>query len=186
MFSIPVSPLPPSFLDTYSLSTSSLWCNALCMLISFLVLWFIWLSSSLVHFKNCPEYLTGGTAQVIVPLIWFLLPSFVSSTFMGLLGYSFLIFSFISTCLMVSDSNIHMYLKVFYFSSVLIFPGFGHSIPSVRCRLPLFTTSLAHFSMPNSIPMSWQHILTACIWVSNSFSSLKTLLLITQSFSHQR
>ena len=32
------SRLPPSFLDTYSLSTSSLGCNALCMVIIFLVL----------------------------------------------------------------------------------------------------------------------------------------------------
>ena len=35
------NPLPPSFLDTYSLSTSSLWSNALCMVITFLVLWSI-------------------------------------------------------------------------------------------------------------------------------------------------
>ena len=41
------SPLPPSFLDTYNLSTSYLGCNALCMVISFLVLWSICLSSSL-------------------------------------------------------------------------------------------------------------------------------------------
>ena len=32
------SPLPPSFLETYSLSTSSLGCKALCIVISFLVL----------------------------------------------------------------------------------------------------------------------------------------------------
>ena len=36
-----VSPFPPSFLASYSLSTSSLGCNALCMVISFLVLWYI-------------------------------------------------------------------------------------------------------------------------------------------------
>ena len=33
-----VSPRPPSFQDTYSLSTSSLGCNALCIVISFLFL----------------------------------------------------------------------------------------------------------------------------------------------------
>ena len=38
LFSILARPLPPIFLDTYSLSTSSLGCNALCMVISFLVL----------------------------------------------------------------------------------------------------------------------------------------------------
>ena len=52
------SPLPPSFLGTYSLSTSSLGCNALCIVISFLVLWSICLSSSLVHLRKGPEYLT--------------------------------------------------------------------------------------------------------------------------------
>ena len=63
------SPLPPCFLDTYSLSTSSLGCNALCMVISFRVLWSICLSSSRVHFRKGPEYLTSGTAQVFIPLI---------------------------------------------------------------------------------------------------------------------
>ena len=54
------------FFYTYSLSTSSLGCNTLCMLISFLVLWSICLSSSLVHFKKGPEYLTKYTAQVFI------------------------------------------------------------------------------------------------------------------------
>ena len=35
------SSIPPSFLDTYSLSTLSHGCNTLCMVISFLVLWSI-------------------------------------------------------------------------------------------------------------------------------------------------
>ena len=35
------SPLPPSFLGTYNLSTSSLGCNEWCMVFSFLVLWSI-------------------------------------------------------------------------------------------------------------------------------------------------
>ena len=62
---------------TYSLSTSSLGCNALWMVIQvFFVLWFICLSSSLVHFKNGPEYLTRRTAQISIPLIWFLPYSF--------------------------------------------------------------------------------------------------------------
>ena len=78
-----------SFLDTYSLSTSSLGCNALCKIISFLVLWSICLSSSLVHLRKGPEYLTRGTAQVLIPLIRFLLLSFVSSSFLVLLRYSF-------------------------------------------------------------------------------------------------
>ena len=83
------SPLPPSFLGTYSLSTSSLGCNALCMVISFLVLWSICLSSSLVHLRKGPEYVTRGTAQVFIPLIRLLLLSFVSSSFLVLLRYYF-------------------------------------------------------------------------------------------------
>ena len=42
------SPLLPSFLDAYGRSTSSLGCNALCRVISFLVLWSIFFYSSLV------------------------------------------------------------------------------------------------------------------------------------------
>ena len=93
------------FLDTYSLSMSSLGCNALCIVISFLVLW-----SSRVHLRKCPEYLTRGTAQVFIPLMRFLLLSFVSSSFLVLPRYSFWIFSFISACLMVSASKMAKYL----------------------------------------------------------------------------
>ena len=66
--SILVSPLPPSLLDTYSLSTSSLGCNALYMVISFLALWSICFSSSLVHCKNGPEYLAREKPRYL--LLW--------------------------------------------------------------------------------------------------------------------
>ena len=138
-------PLPPSFLDTYSLSTLSLGCSALCMVISFLVLWSICLSSSRVHLRKAPEYLSSGTAQVFIPLMRFLLGSFVWSSFRVLLRYSFRIMSFICTCLMVSASKITKYLEVSFSSSVLILSWFGSSIPSVTCRFPLFMTSMAHF-----------------------------------------
>ena len=85
------SPFPPHFLDRYGLSMSYLGCHILCMVISFLVLWPIYLSS-LVHFKNGFEYLTRDTAQVSISLIRFLLHSFISSSFLVLLRYSFLIF----------------------------------------------------------------------------------------------
>ena len=67
-----VSHFPPTLLDTYCLSTSPQGCNALCMVVSFLVLWSICLSS-LVHFKNGPEYLTRGTVRLFIPLTKFLL-----------------------------------------------------------------------------------------------------------------
>ena len=104
--SILVSLLSSSFCNTYSLSTLSLECKVLCVVISFLNLWPICLSSSLVHFKNDPEYLMKGTTLVFIPLISFLLYSFVLSSFLVLLRYSFFIFSFISACLIVSASNI--------------------------------------------------------------------------------
>ena len=69
----------PFFLDTYSLSTLSLRC--LMRVIRFLVLWSICLSSSLVHFRKGPEYLTRGTAQIFIPLIRFRQESFVLSSF---------------------------------------------------------------------------------------------------------
>ena len=40
------------------------------------------------------------------------------------------------------------------------------------CRFPLLIINLENFSMPNSIPMLWLYILTACIRISNSFSFL--------------
>ena len=99
------SPIPPTSLDTYSLWTSCLGCNALRMVISFIVLWSICLSSSVVHFKNGPEYLTKDTALVFIALIRFLQHSFVLNRYLAFLIYFFLNFSFISTCLMVSASK---------------------------------------------------------------------------------
>ena len=112
LLSMLASPFSRSFLDTYNLSTLSLRCNALCMVISLLVLWSICLSSSLVHFKNGPEYLTRSSAKVFISLIRFLLYILISSIFLALLRYPFLIFSCISTCLMGSVSNIPKYLYV--------------------------------------------------------------------------
>ena len=71
------SSLPP-FFDTYSLSTSSYRCKALCIVINFLVLWSICLSSLFVYFKNDFEYLKRCTARLFIPLMRFLLQSMVS------------------------------------------------------------------------------------------------------------
>ena len=155
---------PSSFLDTYSLSTSSLRC-VLCMVISFLLL-----CSSLVHFRKGSEYLTRGATLVLIPLIRFLQESFVLRSFLVLLPYSFWILSFISTCLIESASNMPKYLEVWFSPCVLILSWFGSSIPSVRCRLQFFITNMVHFSMPYSYPMSWLYILFTCIRVSSSFS----------------
>ena len=81
-----------SFFPWHIESMSSLGCKALCIVICFLVLWFIYWSSSLVHFKNGPEYLTKDTVQVFIPLMKFLPRSLVSETFLDLLRYLFLFF----------------------------------------------------------------------------------------------
>ena len=67
-------------------------CKDLCIVINFVVLWSICLSFSIVHFKNGPEYLTRESAQMIIPLMKFLLQSLVSRSFLVLLRYSFPIF----------------------------------------------------------------------------------------------
>ena len=79
------------------------------------------MNSSLVHFKNDLEYLTRGAAQVLIPLMRFLLQILVSKSFLLFLTFFFLIFSFASVYLMVSasifpnTSNYNYYLLVFQF-----------------------------------------------------------------------
>ena len=171
------SPLPPSFFDTYSLSTFSLGCNALWVVVSFHVLWSICLSSSHVHFKKGPEYLKRDTAQVFI-LIKSQLDGFFSCNFLVPLRYAF-----IFTCLMVLASQMSKYLYVSFSSSVLILSWFGSFIPSVICRVLLFITSMAHFSMPSSIPMCWLYILTECIKVFCSFSFFANSLMPSLNIS---
>ena len=84
------NPLPLSFFDICSLSVSSLGCKAWCIVINFFVPWSLCWSSSLVHFKSDPEYLTRETVMLFIPLMRFLLCSLVSSSFLVLRGYSFL------------------------------------------------------------------------------------------------
>ena len=98
---------------------SSLGWKALWIVMNFLVL--CW-SSLKFHFKNSPECLTKGTAQIFISLMRLLLFSLVSSSFLFLLKYSFFVvvffffffffffFLFISACLIVSASNITKYL----------------------------------------------------------------------------
>ena len=124
---------------------------------------------------NGPEYLTSRTAQVFIPLIKFLQCSLVSSSFLVFPRYSFLN-AFIH--LYLFDGVRFQYFQVlisFFSLNVLIFSWFSSSIPSVFCRFPLII--IAHFSMPNFFPMSWQYILIACIRVSNSFSFLTNSLM---------
>ena len=114
-----VSPLPPSVLDTCSLSLSHLGCKALCIVISFLVLLSVCLSSSLIYFKNCPEYPISGTAQLFIPLMRFLLQSLVSRCFLVLLKYFFLFF-FLSS-LLVGRCSLPIFPSTCDFLSLRVF-----------------------------------------------------------------
>ena len=165
------SPLFPSFLDIYRLSTSSLWCMTLCIVISFLIPWSICLSS-LVHFKNGPEYLTREIAQVFIPFIRFLLYSLVSSSFLVPLKF-FLTSSLVWWCLFPIFPSI---VYVSFSLSVLIFSWLGSSILSVIRRFPLFIISMVHFlcQIPSLCP---DYILTAYIRASNSFPFLANSLM---------
>ena len=64
-------PFLPSFLDTYSLTMSSRPCVLSSAFFFFFYLWSIYLTFSLVHFKNDLEYLTRGTGQEFIPLVRF-------------------------------------------------------------------------------------------------------------------
>ena len=154
-----LSSLLPPFLGTYSLTTSSLECKALCMVICFHIFCFICLNSPRIHFKYGLEFATLGTALVFIPFIKFLLFSLFSNSFLVLLRYASLIFTFISTCLIMSASNYPMHLYVSFSPCDLIFSWFGSSISSVFYRFQFFITSIAYFSIPNSVFMSWLFII---------------------------
>ena len=122
-----------------TLSISSLRCKTLCIIINFLVLWSIYLSSFLVYFL-C-QVLSGGrqrqiypslsiltmilniilrrTALVFVLLMRFLLQSLISTSFLVLLSYSFLTFSFTSVwwCALLIFPNICNYFLILLFAS---------------------------------------------------------------------
>ena len=142
--------------------------KAWCTIIRFLVRLSISRCFPFVYYKNVPKYLTGReTAKVFIYLTRFLLNSLVSSSFLVLLRYFLSIFSFISSCLMVSASNISKYFiffQTFRIFLIWLFYSFRH--------LPLFILSMTHFSMPNSIPIFWLYILTASIKVSKTCSCL--------------
>ena len=143
---------------------------------SFLVLWSICLSFSVVDFKNGPEYLTRGGSRGIYPfyqvpaIVWF----WVAFSFSWEILSKFLLSS---PHFMVSAFNIPKYFLHFLFSEGSYFSWFGCSIPSVKYHFPLFIIIMEHFSRPHSILQSLLYILTACIWVSYSFSFLTNSLM---------
>ena len=138
---------------------------------SYLVIWSICWSSSLVHFKNSPKYLSRGTTQVLIPLIRFLLCSLVLSSILILMSYSF--FFFFLSPQHVWWLPLPVFLSICNFPFLWAFWFFLNRVVllfSIIYCFPLFLTSMAHFSMLNSIPDFWLCILTACIRVFDSFN----------------
>ena len=145
-----VSLLPPSFLDAHNLSTSSLGCTALWIFlfsdpfIGVLVLSTLRMVLSILRGRQ-PRYLSFWWDFCYIVWFWAVL-SFSWSIL-------FFFFSFISAYLMVSASNIPKYLLVSISQSVLIFLDL---VVLFLLSWVIFISS--HFSMPNSIPISWLYI----------------------------
>ena len=106
------SPLPPSFLDSYNLSITSFGCKALCIFIRFLVLCYIWWSSSLILFKNDTGYLTSGTAEVLIPLM-----------FLCYIVWFYAVFSFSWGTLFCFFFHLHLF-DIVHFQYSLVFVNF--------------------------------------------------------------
>ena len=143
-------------------------------LISFLVLWSFCLSSSLVHLRKGLEYLTSGTVYVFILLIKFLQLSFVSSSFLVLLIYSFWIYHFVlfdGSCLNFWDEAC-WFLSLRFFgllsSSLLLFPQcFGRYVlrPSsgvCRIREPSRNFELRPLLKPRGSPVLIPFAMTGC------------------------
>ena len=101
----------PSYLNTYSLSVSSLGCKDLCIVISFLVGSIYW-SSSLVQFMKGSEYFTRGTLLVFIPFVEIPTAELDFEKFFRSSEILFFNF-FFHLHLMVSASNIFKYVVSF-------------------------------------------------------------------------
>ena len=113
----------------------------------------------------------GDSSGFFFHLMRFLLCILIASSFLIPLKYCFL--NFFHLCMF--DGFLFQYSYVFLsflFSERSDFLLIWYFYSSVNCRFLFFLIRIAHFSMPNSIPLSSLYILTACIRVSNSFSFL--------------
>ena len=138
----------------------------MCIATNFLVLWF-----NLKLKFNGPEYLTREAAQVYVHLMRFMLNSSVLRSLLVRWKWHFLIFFFYWCPLPLFSSSYNFpFLRTLW-----LFLDFGRSISLVNCPFLPFITSLAHFSMSLSNPISWLYILIPCVWFNFSFSFLQTV-----------
>ena len=128
------------------------------MVINFLVLMSILFNSSFVQSNTPAPYLIITTAHAFIPAITFLQFNCDLSNFFTLLMYLLFTFSSISLFMMESDYNTPKNYPSRQ-SSLIQFLS-GNLIPSVPTIFPLFKTSTAHLSRPNTIPTSSEKILT--------------------------
>ena len=144
---------------TLSLSTLSLGCMALCIVMNVLffgpfvevLLWSI--------LRMVPSILWDvGTAQIFIPLMRFLLCSLVSSCFLVLQKYSFYFSSLVWCPPLPIFPSI---CKIPFFKHSVFFSWYGSSTPFVICCFLLIIISMTLFSTPNSVLIFWIYILTA-------------------------
>ena len=148
---------PGSLLDTFSLSTSSKACTALCIDMNFLF------SDPFVGLlKEWSQVPYEGTAQTFIPVMRFLPCILLSRCFLVLLRYSFFL-SFLSSSYIVRFQYSQVFVS-FFFSELSAFSWFGNSVASIICYFR-FSFLAGHIFMLNSIIISWLYI-TACSMVS--------------------
>ena len=161
--------LPPSIVDTQCLSMSSIRFKALCIVINFLVFWSIYVSSSLVHVKNDPEYFIRVTAQVLI--IWkdFCCRCWFWKFFLIFWGtYIFLSVSLIVSWLPIYPRPCNIpSLQVFS-----CFPDFIILFLSLFLFSHVLMSAWHTFSKPDCISIYWLYILLIHFTVSSSFTFL--------------
>ena len=80
---------------------------------------------------------------------------------------------------MVLVSSIYQVNAIFFSPGNLMISEFGNSIPSIVSLVSFFIMTMAHFSMRNSIPISWQCIFIFCIRVFGPFQFLANILILS-------
>ena len=126
---------------------------------------FIWIfPSSFLKMVQCIQQKVHSSC---LSLWWdFFYRAGVRIFFLVSLRYSFVIFTFMSSC---------RPLPISFSPNVLILSCLGSYIPSYNCLFLPINMSMAIFSTPNSIPISWLYILIVCISVSNTFTFLQSV-----------
>ena len=140
------------------------------MVNNFLVFLSIACNSLFLQLTNANEYLNRDTAQVLTPRTKFPPFNFDFETFLIFLTYSFETFNFTFSSKNLFASKVSKCLQLSPFCNNLITLPSGYSIPTDITIFPFSITDIAHYSIPNSIPISSLKTRTACTNESNPFS----------------